>query len=84
MASQSNDRIRDVGNENRKNRETVKTDIFYNSKLPELKNDLNKRLGHKKTQTLNETTEIRNKSSWINFRNREILYLYLFLSGTKG
>ena len=74
MASQSKDRIRDLGNENRKDRETVKTDIFYNSKLlEELKNDLNKRLESRKTQILNETTEIRNKNSWINFRKRTIL-----------
>ena len=45
MASQNNDKVRDLDYENRKDRETVKTNIFYNSKLPEeLKNDLIKRL----------------------------------------
>ena len=60
-------------NENHKDKEIVKTDIFYNSKLQELKNELNKRLESRKTQFFNETTEIRNKNSWINFRNRTIL-----------
>ena len=74
MASQSNNRIKDVGNKNCKDKEVVKTEIFYIRKLPEkIKNDLNKRLESRKTQILNETTEIRNENSWINFRNRAIL-----------
>ena len=45
MASQRNNRIRDVDKENHKDRETVMTDIFYYSKLEkELKKGLNKRL----------------------------------------
>ena len=38
-----------------------------------LKNDLSKKLESKKIQTSNETTEMRNKNSWINFRNSAIL-----------
>ena len=50
------------------------TGICYNSKLPEeLKNDLNKRFEHRKTQIVNEATETRNKNSWINSRNKAIL-----------
>ena len=44
------------------------------SKLPQkLRNYLDKKLESRETQTLNETTEIRKKNSWINFRNRAIL-----------
>ena len=50
MASQGNDRIRDLGNENRKDKEKRMTGIFYNSKLPEkLRKDLDKKLECKET-----------------------------------
>ena len=58
-------------NENQENEEII-TRIFYNGEVPEeLKTDLNKKLESRKIQTSNETTEIRNKKSWINFRNRD-------------
>ena len=57
-----------------KNKEIITTRIFHNGELPEgLKNDLSKKLESRKIQTSNEATEIRNKNSSINFRNRAIL-----------
>ena len=74
IARQVNGRIRNLGNENRKDEETIMPGIFYNSKLPgKLKKDLDKKLKSRETQTLIETTEIRNKTLRINFRNKAIL-----------
>ena len=61
-------------NEKQENEDLITTRIFYNSEVPkELKNDINKKLEYRKIQTLKGTTEIWNKNSWINFRNRAIL-----------
>ena len=61
-------------NEDQESEETMTTRIFYNGKVPEeLRNDLNKKLESRKTQTSNGTSDIRNKNSWINFRNKAIL-----------
>ena len=60
--------------ENQENEELITTRIFYNTELPEeLKNDLSKKLESRKTQTSSGTSDIRNKNSWINFKNKAIL-----------
>ena len=61
-------------NENQENEEIITTRIFYNTELPEeLKNNLSKKLESRKIQTSNGTSNIGNKNSWINFKNKAIL-----------
>ena len=61
-------------NKNQENEEIITTRIFYIAELPEeLKNDLSKKLESRKIQTSNGTSDIRNKNSSINLKNKAIL-----------